>query len=100
MYDEAAKARFLDTITGAVGGVKSADIKERAIQYWTNVDADLGAKLRANLGAGQAPPTQKQPTSSKRFGFTRITPSRFVRGGVIFFPHSIVRSWLPVQRRP
>ncbi|WP_347108167.1 catalase [Paenarthrobacter sp. S56] len=53
VYDEAAKARFLDTITGAVGGVKSADIKERAIQYWTNVDAELGAKLRANLGAGE-----------------------------------------------
>jgi catalase len=54
VYDDAAKARLLDTITGAVGGVKSADIKERAIQYWTNVDAELGAKLRANLGAGQA----------------------------------------------
>ncbi|MFJ4029793.1 catalase [Paenarthrobacter sp. NPDC089989] len=53
VYDEAAKARFLETITGAVGGVKSADIKERAIQYWTNVDAELGAKLRANLGAGE-----------------------------------------------
>ncbi|MFJ4227520.1 catalase [Paenarthrobacter nicotinovorans] len=53
VYDEAAKARFLETITGAVGGVKNADIKERAIQYWTNVDAELGAKLRANLGAGQ-----------------------------------------------
>jgi hypothetical protein len=36
-----------------VGGVKSPGIKERAIQYWTNVDAELGAKLRANLG--QAP---------------------------------------------
>jgi catalase len=34
-----------------VGGVKRSDIKERAIQYWTNVDAELGAKLRANLGA-------------------------------------------------
>ncbi|MDR7157371.1 catalase [Arthrobacter sp. BE255] len=54
VYDDAAKARFLDTITGAVGGVKSADIKERAIQYWTNVDAELGAKLRANLGAAAA----------------------------------------------
>ncbi len=51
VYDEAAKARFLETITGAVGGVKSPGIKERAIQYWTNVDAELGAKLRANLGA-------------------------------------------------
>lgn len=47
--DDAAKARLLDTITGAVGGVKSPSIKERAIQYWTNVDAELGA----NLGAGQ-----------------------------------------------
>ena len=34
-----------------MGGVKSPGIKERAIQYWTNVDAELGAKLRANLGA-------------------------------------------------
>ena len=38
-----------------MGGVKSPGIKERAIQYWTNVDADLGAKLRANLGAADAP---------------------------------------------
>jgi catalase len=53
VYDDAAKARLLDTITGAVGGVKSPGIKERAIQYWTNVDAELGAKLRANLGAAQ-----------------------------------------------
>ncbi|WP_301178679.1 catalase-related domain-containing protein, partial [Arthrobacter globiformis] len=51
VYNDAEKARFLDTITGAVGGVKSPGIKERAIQYWTNVDAELGAKLRANLGA-------------------------------------------------
>ena len=49
VYDDAAKARFLETLTGAVGGVKSPKIKERAIQYWTNVDADLGASLRANL---------------------------------------------------
>ena len=53
VFDDGAKARLLDTITGAVGGVKTPEIKERAIQYWTNVDADLGAKLRANLGAGQ-----------------------------------------------
>ena len=55
VFDDGAKARLLETITGAVGGVKSPGIKERAIQYWTNVDADLGAKLRANLGAADAP---------------------------------------------
>src|SRR6476619_3859414 len=54
VYNDGEKARSLDTITGAVGGVKRADIKERAIQYWTNVDAELGAKLRANLGAAAA----------------------------------------------
>ncbi|WP_062381101.1 catalase [Demequina pelophila] len=43
------KAAFLETITGHVGGVKSDEIRERAIQYWTSVDADLGAALRANL---------------------------------------------------
>ncbi|PVZ61273.1 catalase [Arthrobacter sp. H-02-3] len=53
VFNDGEKARLLDTVTGAVGGVKNADIKERAIQYWTNVDAEFGAKLRANLGAGQ-----------------------------------------------
>jgi catalase len=50
VFNDAERARFLQTIAGAVGGVQRADIKERAIQYWTNVDAELGAKLRAELG--------------------------------------------------
>ncbi|GAB4099434.1 catalase [Sinomonas halotolerans] len=50
VFDDAARGRFLQTVAGAVSGVKRADIKERAIQYWTNVDAGLGAKLRAELG--------------------------------------------------
>ena len=53
VFNDGEKARLLETVTGAVGGVKDAGIKERAIQYWTNVDAEFGAKLRANLGAGQ-----------------------------------------------
>ncbi|TFV96477.1 catalase [Leifsonia flava] len=51
VFDDAAKARFLETITGAVGGTTVPEIRERAIQYWTNVDAALGAALRANLAA-------------------------------------------------
>jgi catalase len=57
VFDDAAKARFLDTITGAVGGVTHPEIKERAIQYWTNVDASLGASLRLNLADGTAEAT-------------------------------------------
>jgi catalase len=51
VYDDAAKARFLDTITGAISGVQRKEVTERAIAYWTSVDADLGVKLRANLAA-------------------------------------------------
>ncbi|HAM27941.1 MAG TPA: catalase, partial [Microbacteriaceae bacterium] len=56
VFDDAAKARFLDTITGAIGGVQSAAIRERAIQYWTNVDGQLGEALRANLTSSDASP--------------------------------------------
>jgi catalase len=51
VYNDAQKARLLDTLAGAVGGVKRDDIRERAIQYWTNVDANLGSLLRAKLAA-------------------------------------------------
>ncbi|UOR02542.1 catalase [Leucobacter allii] len=51
VYDEAARGRFLAAITGAVGAVRSEEIRERAIAYWTSVDAGLGAALRRNLAA-------------------------------------------------
>lgn len=49
VMDDAQRARLLDTITGHVGAVKSDEIRARAIQYWKNIDATLGAKLEANL---------------------------------------------------
>jgi catalase len=58
VFDAAAKQRFLETITGAVGGVKSDEIRERAIQYWTNVDANLGDALRDNLASGSPTPDE------------------------------------------
>ncbi|PPB48997.1 catalase [Arthrobacter pityocampae] len=60
VFDDAQRARFLETITGAVGGVQSDEIRARAVQYWANVDADLGAKLAANLGSGQTPATESE----------------------------------------
>ena len=57
VFDDAQRARFLETITGAVGGVQNDEIRARAIQYWLNVDAELGAKLAVNLGQGQTPAT-------------------------------------------
>jgi catalase len=52
VFDDAARARFLETITGAVSGVTRPEVRERAIGYWTSVDATLGAALRLNLESG------------------------------------------------
>ena len=41
--------RLVETIAGHVGGVTRADVRERAVQYWTNVDAELGARVHAAL---------------------------------------------------
>ncbi|MDO8432461.1 MAG: catalase-related domain-containing protein [Candidatus Binatus sp.] len=44
-------------VTNIVGhlkdGVKS-DMLQRAIQYWTNIDAGLGARIRTTLEGGRA----------------------------------------------
>ncbi|MBD8079162.1 catalase [Cellulosimicrobium arenosum] len=61
VFDDAERSRFLDTITGHVGGVRDDEIRERAIGYWTNVDADLGAALRAALRADGAPVEVGEP---------------------------------------
>ena len=54
VFDGAAQERFLATITGAVGAVQRPEIRERAIWYWSQVDADLGAALRRNLESGDS----------------------------------------------
>jgi catalase len=59
VYTPEAKQRLLETLTGAVGGVQSPVIKERAIQYWTSVDATLGALLRAELAAPSNTPNEE-----------------------------------------
>lgn len=63
VFDDAARARFLETITGHVGAVRSDEIRERAVQYWTNVDAGLGQALRDAL-AGEAPFETGEPATA------------------------------------
>ncbi len=58
VFDDAARDRFVDTVAGALDGVR-ADILERAFQYWRNVDTEIGgrieAKVRANAAATPMP---------------------------------------------
>ncbi len=49
VFDDAARARLLETLTGQGTALSVPEITERFLQYWTNVDADLGARLRVNL---------------------------------------------------
>ncbi|CAN5203407.1 catalase [soil metagenome] len=68
VFTDEQKQRFLETLTGAVGGVTNPEIKERAIQYWTSVDALLGAKLRVEL----AEPTE---TANEAADFVGVGPA-------------------------
>lgn len=61
VFDDAARARFLETVTGHVGAVRSDEIRARAVQYWTNVDAGLGEALRASLTAAGTPVEAGEP---------------------------------------
>lgn len=51
VMDDAAKARLVSNIAGHVSAVTRADLLERVFEYWTNVDADLGARVREAVGA-------------------------------------------------
>ncbi len=55
--DDAARERLVGNIAGHVSGVSSDEIRERAFAYWEKVDADLGAKVRAEVATllGSAP---------------------------------------------
>lgn len=50
VFSAEAKARFLETLTGQGNSITVPEIRERFFGYWTAVDADLGAQLRANVG--------------------------------------------------
>ncbi|MCI2957247.1 catalase [Agromyces atrinae] len=51
VYDEGEKARFTDTLVGQGESITIDEIRERFFIYWTNVDAGLGATLRARVNA-------------------------------------------------
>lgn len=46
VFDDAARARFLDTLTGQGKAIANDTVLENFFGYWSSVDADLGARLR------------------------------------------------------
>lgn len=51
VFDDGARARLLETLIGQGKGLTHATVLENFFGYWTSVDADLGAALRAAVTA-------------------------------------------------
>ncbi len=50
VFDAAAKARLLETLVGQYGALTLDRVKDRFLQYWASVDAELGALIRGRVG--------------------------------------------------
>lgn len=48
VFDDAARDRLVETVTGALGGV-TGEVLERAIWYWTSIDEGVGSRIAANV---------------------------------------------------
>ncbi len=51
VFDDAARQRFLETLTGQYNSLTVDRVKERFLGYWTSVDAGLGARLGEAVSA-------------------------------------------------
>lgn len=54
VFDDGEKERIVHNITNKMMGITNKDIEERVYQYWTNVDADLGRRVRESLAQKRA----------------------------------------------
>ena len=66
VLDDAARARLVGNISGHLLNGVTEPVLERAIQYWKNVDSDLGKKVEEAVRSEQsdaAPTTAQSPTS-------------------------------------
>lgn len=54
VFDDGEKERLVHNITNAMNGITNKDIEERVYQYWTNVDENLGQKVREEFARKQA----------------------------------------------
>ncbi len=50
VFDDAARDRFVDTVSGALDGVRE-DVLQRALRYWRNVDEGTGARIETKVRA-------------------------------------------------
>ncbi|MGH9299921.1 MAG: catalase-related domain-containing protein, partial [Acidimicrobiales bacterium] len=52
VLDEDAKSRLVENITAHLQKGVQSDVLARALEYWRNIDGDLGARLAKEVGNG------------------------------------------------
>jgi catalase len=52
VLDDAARARLVSNVSGHLKNGVSAPILERALQYWRNIDKEVGDSIAANVNGG------------------------------------------------
>ncbi|MCG2801127.1 MAG: catalase [Cellulomonas sp.] len=61
VMDDAQRDRLVSTVVGHVAKVEVPLIRDRAVEYWRQVDATLGARVAAGLAAGLTEPGRMPP---------------------------------------
>ncbi len=55
VFDDAARDRFVETVAGALAGVRQ-DVLERAFDYWHHVDTAIGKRIKDKVTADAGAP--------------------------------------------
>lgn len=50
VFDDGARERYVDNVSGHLGGVKKAEIKEKVLAIFGAIDPDLGARIAKKIG--------------------------------------------------
>jgi catalase len=54
VFDDAQRDAFVETVSGALAGVTSDEVLERAFWYWKSVDAGVGARIEQAVRASRS----------------------------------------------
>ena len=53
VFDDAARDRLVETLTGGLSGIKRQEVLERAFWYWKSVDEGIGTRVEQAVRAGR-----------------------------------------------
>lgn len=65
VFDDAARERFVGNVAGHLLGGVSEPVLERALEYWRNVDAEIGERIEKAVRSGQTNDPAPHPTEAE-----------------------------------